>query len=141
VQFAVAPELIVVGAQARVVTAVAGGATVTDAVAVLPFSEAVTVTAWLDVTVPAVAVNLPVVAPAATETDAGTVNAALLSDIARVAPPLGAACEIVAVHVVVAPELTDTGEHASDVTVVAGGMTVTEAVAEAPFNDAVIVTD
>jgi hypothetical protein len=87
----VAPELIVAGEHARDFMVVADGATVTDAVAELPFSEAVTVTAWFDVTVPAVAVKLPVVAPAATETDAGTVNAVLLSDVATVVPPTGEA--------------------------------------------------
>ena len=46
---------------------------VTDAIAV-PFSVAVSVTDWFDVTVPAVAVKLAVVASYATVTDVGLVK-------------------------------------------------------------------
>ena len=83
------------------------------------------------------AVKLAVVEPAATETEAGTVNAALLLAIATEAPPL--ADDKVTVQFAVPPETTEAGAHCSDVTV--GAVTVTEALVELPFNDAVRVTD
>ena len=81
------------------------------------------------------AVKLAVVEPAATETEAGTVNAALLDEIATEAPPL--AEDNVTVQVDVAPDTTEAGAHCSDVTV--GAVTVTEALVELPFNAAVSV--
>jgi len=87
------------------------------------------------VTDPAVAVKLAVVAPAATDTEAGTVTAALLLDTATDTPEL--ADDKVTVQADVPPETTDTGAHCSDVTV--GAVTVTEALVELPFNDAVSV--
>jgi hypothetical protein len=57
----------------------------------------------LEVTAAAVAVNVAVVAAAATVTDAGTVTAEVaLLERATAAPPAGAACERVTVQVVVA---------------------------------------
>jgi hypothetical protein len=47
-----------------------------------------------------VPLNVAVVAPAATLTDAGTVSEALVLDSAMLAPPAGAACVKVTVHVV-----------------------------------------
>ncbi len=61
-----------------------------------------TVAFWLLGTVPAVAVKVLVVDPAATVTEAGTVNSALLLDSVTDAPPAGAACDNVTVHVEVA---------------------------------------
>ena len=52
------------------------GSIVTTAVFETPLAVAVSVTGWLVVTLPAVMVKLPVVAPAATVTDAGTAKAA-----------------------------------------------------------------
>jgi len=51
---------------------------------------------------PAVAVNIAVVAPAATITEAGTDSKALLLDSETRVPPAGAACDIVTVQVDVA---------------------------------------
>lgn len=56
------------------------------------------------VTEPAVAVNVAVVALAATVTEAGVVRAVLLSEIVTTEPPDGAAADNVTVQVVVAPE-------------------------------------
>ena len=92
VQVEEAPEVTVFGEQAKAVTVVVVcGETVTEAVAELPFNEAVSVTAVDAVTVPAVAVNVAVEAAAATVTEAGTVSAALLLDNATEDPPVGAA--------------------------------------------------
>jgi hypothetical protein len=69
-------------------------------------------------------VNVPVVAPAATVTNAGTVNAVLFEEIATTAPPAGAALESVTVQDDVPPDITDAGAHASVVTTVGGCVTV-----------------
>src|ERR1039457_1760963 len=58
-----------------------------DVVCVLPFNVAVSVAVWSDAMVPAVAVKVAVVDPAATATDPGTVSAAVLLDSATVPPP------------------------------------------------------
>ena len=85
------------------------------------------------------AVKLPVVAPAATVTEAGTVSAVLFEESATEDPPVGAACVNVAVQLEVPPELTVVGVHCRLVTVICGD-TVTVAVFEAPFSVAVTVT-
>ncbi len=64
---------------------------------------AVIVPLWLARMVPAVAVNVLLVDPAATVTEAGTVSCALLLDSVTDAPPAGAACDNVTVHVDVPP--------------------------------------
>ena len=115
------PEVTVFGEQAKVVTVVFGD-TVTEAVAELPFKEAVNVTAVDVVAVPALAVNVAVVAPAATVTDAGTVSAALLLDKATEAEADGA-MESPTVQVDVAPDSTELGRHCSVETVGATLMT------------------
>ena len=140
VQLVLAPDTTEVGVHVSPVTVGAGGVTVTDAVPELPFNDAVIVAVWFDATVPAVPVKLPVVAPAATVTVAGVVSAVLLSDTVTAVPPVGAAAEIVTVQLVLPPDATDVGVHVTPVTVVAGGVTVTDAVPELPFNEAVIVT-
>ena len=99
------------------------------------------VTDWLLVTEPAVTVKLAVEAPAATVADAGVVMAELLSDSVTAEPPVGAAADNVTVHVELAPAATLVGEQASLVSVTAGAVTVTAAVAELPFSAAVMVTD
>ena len=84
--------------------------------------------------------KLPEVAPADTVTDAGTVRAALLEDSATAMPPVGAACEIVTVQLVLPAEATEVGVQVIPVTVAGGGVTVTDAVFELPFSDAVTIT-
>jgi hypothetical protein len=98
-----------------------GAVTVTEAVFELLFSDAVTVAVWLDVTVPAVAVKLPVVDPAATVTEVGTVSAALLSETATEVLAVAAA-DNVTVHEDVPPDPIEAGEHWSPDTV--GGAVV-----------------
>ena len=90
------------------------------------------------VTVPAVAEKLPVVQPAATATEAGTVTALFPEESATVEPPVGAACESVTVQVEELPDDTDVGVHTRLVTVT--GVTVRDALVEVPLSDAVIVT-
>ena len=80
-------------------------------------------------------------APAATVTEAGAVNAELLSETVTAEPPVGAAADSVTVQVEVAPEAMFVGEQTSLETVTAGVVTVTAAVAELPFSAAVTVTD
>ena len=62
--------------------------------------------------VPAVAVNVPVVAPEATVADDGTVTKALLLDKETEVPPLGAAWFSVIVHVELPEELRLVGLQA-----------------------------
>ena len=87
-------------------------------------------------TVPAVAVKVAVLDPSGTRTEAGT-ESALTILLARVtaAPPLGAACERVTVHVVVAEGVSETLAHESMVSD-AGATTVTATALE-PFRVAV----
>jgi len=94
----------------------------------------------LVVTVPPLAVNVAVVEAAATVAEAGTVTAELLLERATEEPPVGAACDSVMVQVEDAPEAMVEGEHCRLLTVTCG-LTVTAAVADVPFNDAVTVTD
>ena len=138
VQVEVAPDDTEFGAHDKLETeGGAGGITVTEAV-VLPFMVAVTVTVWLLATVPAVAMKLAVIAPAATVAEAGTVSAALFEESPTDALPLGARV-IVTVQLDAAPEATELGTHDKLETAGAGGVTVTEAVA-LPFSVAVTVT-
>ncbi len=90
-------------------------------------------------TVPAVAVKFAVVAPAVTATEAGTVSAVLFEESPTEAPPVRAAEVNVTVHVVVAADATELGEHDTPEIAGAGGVTVTEVVA-LPFSVAVTVT-
>jgi len=59
----------------------------------------VTVAVWLLESVPLVALNVAVEDAAATVTAAGTVSAVTLLDSATLAPPVGATCVSVTVHV------------------------------------------
>jgi hypothetical protein len=80
-------------------------------------------------------VNVFVVAPAATVTDAGTVRAVLFEESVTVQPPAGAAGDIVTVHDDAPPDITDAGAHCTpEITDV---VTVTEAVVVLPFSEAV----
>jgi hypothetical protein len=81
---------------------------------VLPPSEAVKVTVWEVLTVPAVAVNVADVAALGTVIEAGAGSALLLSEASVTAmPPTGAGCVKVTVHVVEAPEITLVGAQES----------------------------
>ena len=88
--------------------------------------------------VPAVAVKLPVVADAATVTDAGTVSAAwlLLSDTD--APPVGAAFDSVTVHELLAFDPKLVGLHVKELTST-GATRLIVAGAELPLYVAVMV--
>jgi hypothetical protein len=85
-----------------------------DAVLLIPFNEAVTVTVCALATVPAVALKLPAVAPAAIATDAGTARIALLSDKETKLPPAGAALLNVTVHVAVPVDVRLVGAQSRD---------------------------
>jgi hypothetical protein len=77
---------------------------VIEAVRLLLFTDAVTVPVEAVVMVPAVAVKVPLDAPAATVMEVGTVRRELLSDRATLIPPEGAALLSVTVQVLVPPE-------------------------------------
>ena len=85
--------------------------------------------------VPAAAVNVAVVLPDPTVTDAGTVNEAALLDRVTVAPPV---FETVTVHVELPPEPRPVGLHVSPLTTVAVASAMV-AVVVPPFNVAVRV--
>jgi hypothetical protein len=119
VQEVIPPAVIELGAQERLL-GMGGGVTVTEAVLEVPLPVAVTVTAVLAETAPAVAKNEALVVPAATVTEAGTESAVLLSESATVKPPVGAAPVNVAVHVEALFETTDVGEQASWLSVTTG---------------------
>ena len=84
--------------------------------------------------------NVAVVAPDATVTEAGTVSDALLSATVTAAPPVAAAAEIVTVHIELPPDTTVDGAHCSCVTVGRAAVIVTEDIAVVAFNVAVTVT-
>ena len=104
----------------------------------LPLREAVIVAVWLLVTLEAVAVTFPLLAPAAILIEAATGSAELSEERVAVTPPVGAACDRVTEQVVDAPELTEDGEHCR-VEIVTGS-TVIVAVAELLPSDPVRVT-
>jgi hypothetical protein len=87
-----------------------------EEVFVLPFNAAVTIAVWAVEMVPAVALNVPVVAPAAIDSEAGTVRIALSSDRATTLPPAGAALLNVTVQVLARPETRPVGVQSSDET-------------------------
>ena len=64
--------------------------------------------------VPAVALNVPVVAPAAIAIEAGTVRIALLSETATTLPPAGAALLKVTVQVLVPSDTRAVGVQSKD---------------------------
>ncbi len=70
---------------------------VRPALTLIPPPDAVIVTAVMEVTVPAVAVKVAVIAPCATVTEAGTVAAALELESVRMTPPAGAGVPMVTV--------------------------------------------
>lgn len=94
-------------------TDAAAGFTVSAAVFETPPLVAVIVTAVTAVTVDVVTVNVAVVAPAATVTEAGTVAATLLDASVTTMPPAGAADNKVTVPVLDVPPVTDVGFKAT----------------------------
>ena len=82
----------------------------------LPFNVAVMMAVWFDVKLPAVALKVAEMAPAATVTDAGTVTTAVLLLRPTAAPPFGAAWVKVTVQVVVLPEPSVPGVHVTEIT-------------------------
>jgi hypothetical protein len=106
---------------------------------VLPFSEAVTVTDWLDENVPAEAVNVVELAPVFTVMDFGIDKTELLSERVTTVPE-GAVRERVTVQVVLPPEFRVAGEHCKAETPTVAEI-VTVVVADLPLSEAVIVTD
>ena len=98
----------------------------------LPFTDAVTIAISSVAIVPAVAVKLPVTAPAAIVTEAGTVKLALSSDTVTVAPPAGAPLVNVTVHVVAWPDPRLTGIQVKADICASGLINETELVFEAP---------
>jgi hypothetical protein len=103
------------------------------AVAVLSFNVPVKVAVWFEVTAPVETLNVPDVAPAASVTDAGAVNAgdALFVNVAT-APPGSAPSDRVTVHVVLAFEESVVALQFSAV-IVGGGSSDMVAVAPGPF--------
>src|ERR1039458_10452248 len=87
-----------------------------DTVRALPFNDAVSVAVWYDAIVPALAVKLAVLDPAATATDPGTVSAAVLLDSVTV-PPL--VFVSVTVQLLVPPLPSVAGVHDTELTVTA----------------------
>ena len=87
--------------------------------------------------VPAVTVNVAVVAPDATVTEVGVVSNALLSDNVTAVAAV-AAFDRVTVQVLLAAEFRLVGEHASDVSVT-GATKLIVAVCDTPLSVAVTV--
>ncbi len=131
----VPPEFRLVGVQETRLTVI-GGTSRIDAVRELLLYDAVTTAVWLVVIVPAVAVKFADVAPEATVTEAGTVNAAALLDNVTAMPPVPAACDSVTVHADVPPELRLVGLQVTRLTVV-GATSEIDTVCELPLYDAV----
>lgn len=129
------PGAIVPGSQANAETST-GATRFRVAVLEAPFKAAVTLTFWLVVIFPAVAMKEADVAPAATDTECGTVSSALLSDSVTVLPAGGAARFNVTEQVLDALELTLAGLQVRADTST-GATKVKEALWEAPFNFAV----
>ena len=126
------------GLQARALTLKVTGATSEIAeVALAPLAVAVSVAVELVEIVPAVAVNVPVVAEAGMVIEAGAVSRALLLVMETVRPPVAAAALAVTMHALVAPEVKDVGVQISEVTVTSGDKLM-EAVLEVPLSVAVM---
>ena len=125
------------GLQARALTLKVTGATSEIAeVALAPLAVAVSVAVELVEIVPAVAEKAAVAAPAAMLTEAGAVSSGLLDEMVTVRPPVGAAALAVTVQVLMAPEVSEAGAQASEVTVTSGARLM-EAVLELALYPAV----
>ena len=111
------PPVAAVTLVVRVEIAAAGGVTVSVAVPLEPFVDAVIVTAVFTATVPAVIVNVAVFAPAGTVTLTGTVATPVLDELSvTTLPPTGAFVDSVTVPVVVAVDATFALATVTDVT-------------------------
>ena len=140
VQMLLAPEFSEVGAQTSAVT-FTSGARLREAVLELPFKAAVMTAVRGVATVPAVAVNEPVVAAAATVTLAGTVRLALLLVKVTTAPPVGACPLNVRLQALVPGPVREDGVHVRVLTVTGAGTVTTPPVAEVAIEVAVGVAD
>ena len=105
-----------------------------------PESDAVMTAVLLVVIVEAVAEKVAEVAPAATVTEAGTVNKALFLDRETTAPPAGAGLLRATVQVLLAPEVRAAGVQLRPVSRV-GASRLTEKVAVLPATEAVMVAE
>jgi len=101
------------GLQVSPLTSTEASVTLTAAEAEAPFAVAVIVTGVAAETAAAAAVNVAVALPAATVTEAGTVRAALLSEMETSNPPAAATLFKPRVQVVAVPENTVAGEQLS----------------------------
>jgi hypothetical protein len=133
-----APEVSVVGAHTSDVR-VTGGVRLMEAVFMLPLNVVVTVAVCAMATVTAVALNVPVVLPAATVTETGTVRFAVLLDTETRLPPAGAAALRVTAQVAAAPDGTEVGLHVSPLMLTTDGVTLTEVILDVPLAAAVTV--
>lgn len=115
---------------------VPGAASDRETVCEAPFSKPVTVAVRAVEIAPAIAENVVVVAPAASEMLAGTLSAVVLLESITVAPPLPAACDRVAVQVDDAPGLRRLGLQETELNA-AGPTNCTDVACEPPFKEAV----
>src|SRR5262249_55208757 len=136
-QLEVPPDTTELGEHCNAETVAGVDVTVTDVLAELPFSDAVTRSEERRVGIQGVPGRLPDDAHAATVTDAVTVNAELFEETATADPPAGAAFDKVTVQFEVPPDTTELGEHCNAETVAGVDVTVTDVLAELPFSDAV----
>ena len=135
VQVVFTPDPRVAGVHVSKLTT-AGATSEMDVACEPPFRDAVTTAVWSAGMVPAVAVNVAVVAPEGIVTAAGTVSSALLLvRDAAVRLPL-AGFDNVTVQVAVAAEFSELGVHDSMLTTVAVPSRM-DSVCELPFNEAV----
>jgi hypothetical protein len=88
-----------------------------EAVSDAPLKVAVTTAVWVLATAPAVARKVATMEPAATVTDAGSVNTGVLLESVTTTPPEAATLDSVTIHVEVAPELRLVGAQESEVRV------------------------
>jgi hypothetical protein len=107
-----------------------------DAVVEDPFRVAVMTAVWAVEIVLAVAVNVAVVEDAGTATEAGVVSSGVLLDNVTGRQPVGAGVLNVTVQTLLAPDASEVGVQASEVTVTSGARLM-EAVFELPFSAAV----
>jgi len=114
VAWLLAPPITLVGENVTVLAV--GGVTVSVPFAELLASAALIVAVALAATAVVVTVNVPVVAPAAITTVAGTTADALFDVRLRVSPPVGAGAAMVTVAVEDVPPTTDAGFNVTLVT-------------------------
>ena len=114
VQVVAAPDTTVAGEQLSV-EGTTGATRLSEALAVVLLSVAVTTAVLSAVTFDTGAVKLVVDAPAATVTEAGVVTRALLSDRVTTVPPVGAVASSVTVQLAVPVPVTEDGVQVSEV--------------------------